>query len=94
MVIHSYRVRYGVVPGDPAYAGIEARLASQPRIGVPTVVLEGEEGGVFPPQSDDGDAAKFSGPYRYRRLPRIGHNVPQEAPEAFAEAVLSLIGPG
>jgi len=93
VVIHSYRVRYGVVPGDPAYADIEARLAPQPRIGVPTVVLEGEEGGVFPPQSVDGDAAKFSGPYRYRRLPRIGHNVPQEAPDAFAEAVLSLIGP-
>jgi len=91
VVIHSYRVRYGVVPGDPAYAAIEARLAAQPQIAVPTVVLEGEVGGVFPPHSDDGDARHFSGPYRYRRLPRIGHNVPQEAPDAFAEAVLSLL---
>ena len=91
VVIHSYRVRYGAVPGDPAYAGIEARLAVQPLIAVPTIVLEGSDGGVFPPQSDDGDARKFSGPYRYRRLPGIGHNVPQEAPEAFAEAVLNLM---
>jgi pimeloyl-ACP methyl ester carboxylesterase len=91
VVIHSYRVRYGVVPGDPAYAEIEARLAPQPRIGVPTIVLEGSDGGVFPPKSDDGDAARFSGPYRYRRLPRIGHNVPQEAPEAFAQAVRELL---
>ncbi|MCJ2013236.1 alpha/beta fold hydrolase [Methylobacterium sp. J-076] len=91
VVIHSYRVRYGVVPGDPAYAAIEERLAAQPRIGVPTIVLEGSDGGVFPPTSDDGDAGRFSGPYRYRRVPRVGHNVPQEAPEAFAEAVRRLI---
>jgi pimeloyl-ACP methyl ester carboxylesterase len=91
VVIHSYRVRYGVVPGDPAYAAIEARLAAQPTITVPTVVLEGSDGGVFPPKSEDGDAGKFSGPYRYRRLAGIGHNVPQEAPDAFAEAVLSLL---
>ncbi len=91
VVIHSYRVRYGVVPGDPAYAAIEARLAAQPTITVPTVVLEGIDGGVFPPKSEDGDAAKFSGPYRYRRLPGIGHNVPQEAPDAFVEAVISLL---
>ncbi|MDP4023865.1 alpha/beta hydrolase [Methylobacterium sp. NEAU 140] len=91
VVIHSYRVRYGLVPGDPAYAQIEARLAPQPRIGVPTVVLEGGDGGVFPPQSERGDAERFTGPYAYRRLPGIGHNVPQEAPEAFAEAVRSLV---
>ncbi len=91
VVIHSYLVRYGVVPGDPAYAAIEERLAAQPKIGVPTIVLEGSDGGVFPPKSDDGDAVRFSGPYRYRRLPRIGHNVPQEAPEAFAQAVLDLM---
>ena len=91
VVIHSYRVRYGVVPGDPAYAGIEARLAAQPTITVPTRVLEGGDGGVFRPTSETGDSAKFSGPYRYRRLPGIGHNVPQEAPEAFAEAVLELV---
>lgn len=91
VVIHSYRVRYGVVPGDPAYAEIERRLAVQPRIGVPTIVLEGSDGGVFPPASDDGDAGRFAGPYRYRRLVGIGHNVPQEAPEAFAQAVLDLI---
>lgn len=91
VVIHSYRVRYDVVPGDPAYAGIEARLAAQPTITVPTRVLEGGDGGVFRPSSETGDSVKFSGPYRYRRLLGIGHNVPQEAPEAFAEAVLELV---
>ncbi len=90
VVTHSYRVRYGIVPGDPAYAGIEARLAGQPKIGVPTRVLEGAKGGVFPPKSETGDAEHFTGPYDYRRLAGVGHNVPQEAPEAFAEAVLAL----
>ena len=91
VVIHSYRVRYGLVPGDPAYAGIEARLAGQPRIGVPTVVLEGAKGGVFPPKGERGDAERFTGPYRYERLAGVGHNVPQEAPEAFADAVSSVL---
>lgn len=89
VVIHSYRHRYGLVPGDPAYTAIEARLAAQPSIAVPSVVLYGASDGVD--ASGGGDGRQFTGPYRKLVLPRIGHNVPQEAPAAFAEAVLSLL---
>ena len=90
VVIHSYRHRFGLVDGDPAYAQIEARLATQPEIAVPTVVLEGLDDGVAPPQAEDGAAAHFSGPYRRECLKGIGHNFPQEAPEVFAKAVLEV----
>lgn len=90
IVIHSYRHRYGVVPGDSALGAIEARLAGQPRIGVPTIVMQGGADGVDPPRPDDHDAPHFRGAYRRAILPGIGHNFPQEAPAAFAEALLSL----
>jgi len=90
IVIHSYRHRYGVVPGDSALGAIEARLAGQPRIGVPTIVMQGGADGVDPPKPDDHDAPHFRGAYRRAILPGIGHNFPQEAPAAFAEALLSL----
>ncbi len=90
MVVHSYRHRFGLVPGDPAYAGIEARLAAQPDITVPSIVLEGADDGVAPPPTEDRAARQFTGPYRRGILPGVGHNVPQEAPEAFADAVLAL----
>lgn len=90
IVIHSYRHRYGVVPGDPALRPIEARLAGQPDIGVPTIVMQGGADGVDPPKPDDRDAPHFGGAYRRAVLPGIGHNFPQEAPAAFAEALLSL----
>jgi pimeloyl-ACP methyl ester carboxylesterase len=88
VVIHSYRHRYGVVPGDPAVEPIERLLAARPRVTVPTVVLDGGADGVSSPSQ--GDAAMFTGRYRHEVLPRIGHNVPQEAPDAFARAVLDL----
>ena len=90
VVVHSYRHRFGLVPGDPAYAGIEARLAAQPTISVPSIVLEGADDGVSPPPAEDAAARHFTGPYRRRIVPGTGHNVPQEAPEAFAGAVLAL----
>ena len=90
VVIHSYRHRFGGTPGDPAYDAVEDRLAGQPDIAVPTIVLHGEDDGVDPPQAADSDAPHFSGPYERRIVPGAGHNFPQEAPGAFAEAVLTL----
>jgi len=90
VVIHSYRHRYGLVAGDDRYARIEALLAETPRIEVPTVVIESGSDGVLGPSAAD-DRDLFTGPYRHVFLPDAGHNVPQEAPEAFADAILSLL---
>ena len=90
VVIHSYRHRFGYAPGDPALAGIEARLAAQPRIAVPTVAPHGAGDGVGPLAGSGRHARHFSGPYERRVIPLAGHNLPQEAPEAFARAVLDL----
>jgi pimeloyl-ACP methyl ester carboxylesterase len=90
VVIHSYRHRYGYPPGDPSVAGIEARLAAQPRIAVPTIAPHGAGDGVGPLPSSERHARHFSGPYERRVIPLAGHNLPQEAPDAFAWAVLDL----
>lgn len=90
VVIHSYRHRYGVVAGNPAYLKIEERLARQPDISVPSIVVLGEDDGVDPSPSEDEDAQKFTRFYDRRILPGVGHNVPQEAPSAFAEAIREL----
>ena len=90
VVIHSYRHRYGLEPGDPRYDELERRLEAAPTIGVPTIVLESGADGVAGAGAA-GDRARFTGKYEHRLLPNIGHNVPQEDPEAFAHAVLSLI---
>lgn len=87
VVIHSYRHRFGYVAGDPAVADIEARLARQPTIAVPTINLHGGHDGVGPAPEKDSQARFFTGPYDRRILPRIGHNVPQEAP---ADTVVAL----
>jgi pimeloyl-ACP methyl ester carboxylesterase len=91
VVIHSYRHRYGLVPGDPAYAGIERRLAAQPAIGVPAITFDGADDGVRPPAPPGAHAARFSGPRSHRIVPGVGHNLPQEAPRVFADAVLELV---
>jgi pimeloyl-ACP methyl ester carboxylesterase len=91
VVIHSYRHRRLNAPGDPALEAIEARLAAQPPIAAPTVVLAGEADGVDPPSPDDHDAVHFTGPYERRLLPRVGHFVPREAPDAVVAAVRSLL---
>lgn len=90
IVIHSYRHRFGVVEGDPRYDATEALLAAQPDIRVPTVVMQGRDDGVDPPEDEDHARPHFTGPYRRIVLDGVGHNPPQEAPEAFAEAVLGL----
>lgn len=91
VVIHSYRHRYGLAEGDPRYRAIEERLAFGTEIAVPTVVLEAGADGVGGPAfADSGDRELFTGRFEFRHLAGIGHNVPQEAPEAFAEAVRLL----
>jgi pimeloyl-ACP methyl ester carboxylesterase len=91
VTVQSYRHRFGYAPGDPALEPIEQQLATQPKITVPTVVLHGADSGIQPPVAADPQAAFFTGPYQRRLLPRIGHNLPQEAPNVFADAVLELV---
>lgn len=91
VVIHSYRHRFALVPGDPAVEKTEERLAARPPITVPTVVLHGGDNAVSPARSSEPHARFFTGRYERRLIPRVGHNVPQEAPREFAETVLSLI---
>lgn len=91
VAIHSYRHRYGLVAGDPAYAGIERRLAQQPPIRVPTISCEGADDGLFAPTDVAHHAHHFTGPRLHRIVPGVGHNLPQEAPGVFAEAVMDLL---
>jgi pimeloyl-ACP methyl ester carboxylesterase len=90
IVIHNYRWRLGLVPGEPKYDALEARLAEGPVITVPAITLEGDANGA--PHPDPASyARKFSGRYSHRLITGgIGHNLPQEAPEAFADAVLDV----
>jgi pimeloyl-ACP methyl ester carboxylesterase len=90
VVIHSYRHRTGSVAGDPRYAGVEARLAAQPTINVHTINLHGAVDGVNPLPVTDGKRKYFTAEYQRRVLDNVGHNPPQEAPQAFADAILQL----
>lgn len=85
VVIHSYRHRYGLVPGDPAVAEIEARLAAQPDIAVPAITIDGDADGVNPGTAHH--ARKFTGPHEHRVFAGAGHNLPQERPRDWADAV-------
>jgi pimeloyl-ACP methyl ester carboxylesterase len=89
VVIHSYRHRYGLVAGDPAYAHIEARIAPQPAITVPVIALFGNADGVIP-SDPTSKRDRFTGPYEDRFIDAVGHNVPQEGPAAFAQAVIDV----
>ena len=91
VVIHSYRHRFGLVPGDPALAAIEARLALQPAITVPTLTFDGADDGVRPPAAAAQHAHRFTGPRAHAVVPGVGHNMPQEVPAVFAAAVLRLV---
>jgi pimeloyl-ACP methyl ester carboxylesterase len=91
VVIHSYRVRFGLVDGDPAVAATERLLRQHPRIAVPTVSLNGGADGVFRAEISAAHRCLFTGPYARRVFDRLGHNVPQEAPAEFAQAVLALV---
>jgi pimeloyl-ACP methyl ester carboxylesterase len=90
VTIQSYRHRFGYAAGDPALEPIEQRLAAQPAIAVPTIVMHGASSGIQPPAGSEAHARLFTGPYQRRVLPKIGHNLPQEAPLVVADAVLEL----
>jgi len=92
VTVQSYRHRFGYAAGDPALEPIEQRLAAQPAITVPTIVLHGASSGIQPPAGSEAHARLFAGPYQRRVLPKIGHNLPQEAPLVVADAVLELAG--
>ncbi|HEY6651854.1 MAG TPA: alpha/beta hydrolase [Actinomycetota bacterium] len=88
IVIHNYRWRLGLAEGEPDYDVLEKQLAEGPVITVPTITLEGDANGAFHPDPS-AYATKFSGRYSHRTIQGgIGHNLPQEAPEAFAQAVI------
>jgi pimeloyl-ACP methyl ester carboxylesterase len=91
VTVQSYRHRFGYAPGDPELEEIERRLVGTPRIAVPTVVLHGGGAGVIPAEASAAHARYFTGPYERHVIAMVGHNLPQEAPAAFADAVLKLV---
>jgi pimeloyl-ACP methyl ester carboxylesterase len=92
IVIHNYRWRLGLAEGEPKYDDLEKRLAESPVITVPTITLEGDANGAPHPDASS-YAKKFSGKYSHRIINGgIGHNLPQEAPQAFAQAVVDVHG--
>jgi len=92
IVIHSYRHRFGLVAGDPAVAAIERSLATRPPITVPTITLDGTDDGVMGIGGTADDARHFTGRHEHREIAGVGHNLPQEAPAAFADAMLTVVG--
>jgi pimeloyl-ACP methyl ester carboxylesterase len=90
VVVHSYRHRLGHADGFAEYAELERRLASLPAIAVPTVTLDGGADGVTPATDGTAAARRFSGARTHRVVPDVGHNLPEEAPAAFADAVWGL----
>ncbi len=92
ITIHNYRWRLGLAQGEPKNDGLEKRLAEFPVITVPTITLEGDANGAPHPQPGS-YAKKFSGKYSHRDIKGgIGHNLPQEAPKAFADAIVEVDG--
>jgi pimeloyl-ACP methyl ester carboxylesterase len=88
VVIHSYRHRFGLVAGDPTLEPLEQRLAAQPDLTVPAVTLAGADDGVDPPKDRP---TRFRDLREHQVVPGVGHNLPQEAPDAFAAAVTALL---
>ncbi len=91
VVLHSYRHRYGLVPGDPAFDEMEWLLAARPKITVPCVTLDGAVDGVSG-GSTASHARQFSGRHEHVMVDNAGHNLPQEAPREFANAILRVRG--
>ena len=91
-MIHNYRWRLGLATGEPQYDEFEKRLAESPVITVPTITLEGDANGAPHPDST-AYAQKFSGKYAHRVITGgVGHNLPQEAPQAFVDAIIEVDG--
>jgi pimeloyl-ACP methyl ester carboxylesterase len=89
IVIGNYRWRLGLDPSEPRYARIEKRLQQAPVIGVPTITIDGADDPFTPAGDGSAYRSKFTGRYEHQTLP-VGHNVPQEAPKAFADAVMRV----
>ena len=90
IVIHNYRWRLGLAEGEPKYDELEKKLAEFPIITVPTITLEGDANGA-PHPDPSAYAKKFTGKYEHRPVTGgIGHNLPQEAPQAFAQAIIDV----
>jgi pimeloyl-ACP methyl ester carboxylesterase len=90
IVIHNYRWRLGLAEGESKYDDLEKRLAAAPNIAVPTMTLEGDANGAPHPEAS-AYAGKFSGSYAHRIITGgVGHNLPQEAPQAFAQAIVDV----
>jgi pimeloyl-ACP methyl ester carboxylesterase len=90
IVIHNYRWRIALAPGEPQYDDLERQLAGAPAIAVPTISLEGDANGA-PHPDPEAYASKFSGKYAHRTISGgVGHNLPQEAPQAFAQAIVDV----
>jgi pimeloyl-ACP methyl ester carboxylesterase len=91
ITVHNYRWRLGLAQGEPRFDALEAKLAAAPVITVPTITMEGDANGA--PHPDPANyAKKFTGKYAHRTLTGgIGHNLPQEAPKAFAQAILDVV---
>jgi len=90
IVVHNYRWRIGIADGESKYDAIEAGIAATPNIRIPTITLEGDANGAPHPEPAS-YARRFSGRYEHRQLSGgIGHNLPQEAPEEFARAVIDV----
>jgi pimeloyl-ACP methyl ester carboxylesterase len=90
VVLHSYRHRLGYADGDPRYAPLEKQLAALPPISVPAVTLDGLADGNFPATDGTAGAVHFTGPRHHHQVSMAGHNLPQEAPDAFTAAVLEV----
>ncbi|MFT4285481.1 MAG: alpha/beta hydrolase [Protaetiibacter sp.] len=89
IAVHSYRHRHRAAAGDPRFDALEAFLATTPAIPVPTISLDALADG-FGPDDSERTRERFTGPFEIRRLPGVGHDVPQEAPHEFAAAVADL----
>ncbi|HTU11562.1 MAG TPA: alpha/beta hydrolase [Allosphingosinicella sp.] len=87
-VLHAYRHRFGMAPADASLADCAQRLEAQPDIAIPSMILWGDNGLI--PGVSPRDRARFTGPFEFRRFESVGHNVPQEAPKLFAQAVRDL----
>jgi pimeloyl-ACP methyl ester carboxylesterase len=90
IVVHNYRWRLSLAPGEARYQELEKRLAASPVISVPSITLDGDSDGITPASDGSSYAKKFSGRRAHRVVTGAGHNLPQEAPQAFVDAVLEV----
>jgi pimeloyl-ACP methyl ester carboxylesterase len=92
IVIHNYRWRLSLADGEKQYDAIEAKLFAAPKISVPTVTLDGDSDGVVAATDGSGFAKMFTGKHEHHIIKGAGHNLPQEAPQAFADAIVEAAG--